>query len=75
LSPVPIDGIERVVRELPGIVIEQDMFISQLSLKLAKGSNIKAFNKHSIDFRCRFEVPASHCSVFERHYCIVCHFD
>lgn len=39
LSPIPIDGIERVVREIPTIIAEQDMYISQLSLKFAKGNH------------------------------------
>jgi cullin-associated NEDD8-dissociated protein 1 len=31
----PVDGIDRVVREIPSVIVDQDMYISQLSLMFA----------------------------------------
>ncbi|KAI6186489.1 hypothetical protein M3Y98_00138100 [Aphelenchoides besseyi] len=36
LNALPDEGVKRVVHELPAIMIEQDMYISQLSIKLAR---------------------------------------
>ncbi|KAI6237157.1 hypothetical protein M3Y95_00235700 [Aphelenchoides besseyi] len=36
LNTLPDEGVKRVVHELPAIMVEQDMYISQLSIKLAR---------------------------------------
>lgn len=57
LSPVPGDGIERVVRELPAIIVEQDMYISQLSLKLTKGRRSSSLIINFFFFRSYSGLP------------------
>lgn len=37
----PVSGIECVVRELPAVIVDQDMYISQLSLMLAQEVVVK----------------------------------
>ncbi|KAI6228822.1 hypothetical protein M3Y99_01191200 [Aphelenchoides fujianensis] len=35
-SVLPADGVKRVIRELPALMVEADMYISQLAIKLAR---------------------------------------